>query len=343
MDNNDIFVLVLELDQYQNTNVMDKQICGKQIPQWVKDAVTPFHHKFVTTSTQNDIITLFKDNLTSAQYTVITYADMPLLSTASILQAVDYCHNKNSQAVKLPRGWVFNTQFVAQNDEFKIDEFLAAEPSDYLVAFNDLQVAKIRAIMQERINQNHLKNGVEIIDPAHTYIDHAVTIQAGCVIEPNVHLTGQTAIKQNTTVLQGCKICDSVIGENCQIGPYAHLRPHTTIGNGCRIGNFVEIKRSQIGDGTKIAHMTYVGDSTIGKNCNIGCGVIFCNYDGKSKSQTLVGDKVFIGSNTCLIAPVEIGNQAFIAAGSVISEKLPPKALGIARARQAIKENYVTE
>ena len=339
----DIFVLVLQLEQYQSNNLMQRQLCGRTITEWVTAAVEPFHHQFVTTKPENDIITLFKQHLTSAKYTVVTYGDMPMLTSQAITQAVDFAVHKQAEAVKLPRGWVFNTQIVAEQAQFKIHEFTAADPTHYLVAFNDLQIAQIRPLLQERINQTHIKHGVTIIDPSHTYIDHSVQIAAGVTIEPHVHLIGQTTIAAGATVLDGSRITDSSIGQNSQIGPYAHLRPGTSIGNDCRIGNFVEIKRSRIGDRTKVAHMTYIGDSTVGHDCNVGCGVIFCNYNGKTKANCLVGDHVFIGSNTCLTAPVELHDHAYIAAGSVITEAVPARALGIARARQAIKPDYVTE
>ncbi len=337
------FVLVLQLTNYEPTDLMTQDICGHTVSDWVASAVAPFAHRAVPATTEDDIITLFKNNLSDKPYTFVTYGDMPLLTTDAILRAVAYAEQKNAAAVKLPRGWVFNTQRVATSDDFPVDEFRTANENHYLVAFNNQQVAKIRALKQEAINAHHLKNGVNLLDPTHTYIDADVKIAAGVTIEPNVHLLGKTDIKAGATILDGCRITDSLIGENTQVGPYAHLRPHSVIGKNCRIGNYVEIKRSQIGDGTKIAHMTYVGDSTLGRNCNVGCGVIFCNYDGKVKTNCLVGDQVFIGSNSCMIAPLTIGDHAYIAAGSVITDQLPPRALGIARARQAIKEHYVTE
>lgn len=343
MQNDKIFVLVLSLEQYQNTALLSQPICGRNMGEWIQTTVAPFKSKTLTVSPEDDIITLFKNNLTSATFTVITYNDMPLLTTQDILDAVDFCFQKGVPAVKLPRGWVFNTEMVAQSDTFQINEFHTTKQDDYLVGFNNTQIAKIRQAMQARINQQHLKNGVVIIDPDHTYIDVDVQIDKDVIIEPSAHIMGKTTIHSGTHILDGCYIEDGVIGADCQIGPYAHIRPHCSIGNHCRIGNYVEVKRSQIGNGTNVAHMTYVGDTTLGKDCNVGCGVIFCNYNGKTKSNCLIGDHTFIGSNSCLVAPVQIGDHAYIAAGSVITEELPARALGIARARQAIKEHYVTE
>ncbi|MCM1404157.1 MAG: hypothetical protein NC133_01445 [Prevotella sp.] len=341
MQNDQIFVLVLSLEQYQNTTLLAQPICGRNMVEWVATATAPFKTKTVVVSPDDDIITLFKSHRTDAAFTVVTYVDMPLLTTQDILDAVDYCFHKDVPAVKLPRGWVFNTALVAQSETFPITEFAAANPDAYQVGFNNAQIAQIRTMMQARINQQHLKNGVVMIDPNHTYIDAAVQIDKDVTLEPNVHLCGKTVIHSGTVVLDGCRIEDTVIGQNSQIGPHAHLRPNTSIGSHCRIGNYVEIKRSRIGDGTKVAHMTYVGDSTLGQNCNVGCGVIFCNYNGKTKSNCLIGDRVFIGSNSCLVAPLQVGTDAYIAAGSVITDAVPANALGIARARQAIKEHYV--
>lgn len=343
MQNDKILVLVLSLEQYQNTTLLSQPICGRTMVEWVAQATSPFKTKNIIVSPEDDIITLFKNNATDATFTVITYVDMPMLTTQDILDAVDYCLNKNVPAVKLPRGWVFNTALVNESEQFPIIEYKAADPDAYMVGYNNTQIARIRTAMQERINEQHLKNGVVLIDPSHTYIDANVKIDAGVTLEPNVHLCGNSVIHAGTVVLDGCRIEDTVIAHDCQIGPNAHLRPNSSIGNRCRIGNYVEVKRSKIGDGTKVAHMTYVGDSTIGQECNIGCGVIFCNYNGKTKSNCLVGDHAFIGSNSCLVAPLQIGDHAYIAAGSVITENLPAKSLGIARARQAIKEHYMTE
>lgn len=343
MQNDNILVLVLSLEQYQNTTLLTQSICGRTMVEWVNQATAPFKTKTITVSPDDDILTLFQNNKTEAPFTVITYVDMPLLTTQDILDAVDYCFHKNVPAVKLPRGWVFNTELVAASEKFPITEFKAANAANYQVAFNNLEVAKVRSIMQERINQQHIKNGVVIIDPAHTYIEADVELHEHVTIEPNSHLCGKTVIHSGSVILDGCRIDGAIIGQNTQVGPHAHIRPNCSIGNGCRIGNYVELKRSQIGDGTKIAHMTYVGDATIGNDCNIGCGVIFCNYNGKTKNNCLVGNKTFIGSNSCLVAPLQIGSKTYIAAGSVITERVPNKALGIARARQAIKEDYVTE
>jgi bifunctional UDP-N-acetylglucosamine pyrophosphorylase/glucosamine-1-phosphate N-acetyltransferase len=353
---NEVFVLVLKPTQYEKDRGLDAKICGRSIIDWVKSSVSSWHHKFVPTNIDDDVLTVFRENITGAKYTVVIYADMPLLEKAAIEQAVEYASAKSANAVALPRGWVFNTEYVKQSDDFSVTEYIGANPENYMVAFNDAQIAKCREIMQTRINFRHIMNGVNIISLPNTYIDCDAEIDTGCVVEPNTYIIGPTKIGKNVkillnsrienskiggnTVINSSQIYDSTVGTGTQIGPMAHIRPQSIIGDGAKIGNFVEIKKSVIGDGTKVSHMTYIGDGTVGKNCNIGCGVIFCNYDGKEKHQTTIGDNVFVGSNSCLVAPLSIGDNAFIAAGSVITDTVPADALAIARARQAIKENW---
>lgn len=210
---------------------------------------------------------------------------------------------------------------------------------------------------REKINLLHMANGVTFIDPDHTYIDADVTIASGTVIYPNNTLQNGTVIGQNCTLLpnsriSAAKIGDSVtiessvlleceVGKGTTVGPFAYLRPHTVVGEGCRIGDFVEIKNSHIGNKTKVSHLTYVGDSDLGEDINLGCGVVFVNYDGKNKRRSVVEDKAFIGCNTNLVAPVHVGKEAYIAAGATVTEDIPEGALYIARARGTIKEGWV--
>lgn len=178
------------------------------------------------------------------------------------------------------------------------------------------------------------------------YNKNGIYIEKGCFIE-----RGAT-IWSNNVILSGCKIYSGAellpfnVVENCEIGsgsrvgPFAHLRPQTKIDKDCRIGNFVEIKKSTIGSGSKISHLTYVGDGEIGNDCNIGCGVVFCNYDGKNKHKTVLKDRVFVGCNSNLIAPVCLEKESFVAAGTTVTNNLPANALAIGRVRQITKEKY---
>jgi len=165
------------------------------------------------------------------------------------------------------------------------------------------------------------------------YIEGEVTIGADCVIEANV-LIRDTVLGDGVTVKMCCYITESTIGDRVAIGPFAHLRPGTELMDGVKIGNFVETKKSKIAEGSKVNHLTYIGDSDIGKSVNVGAGTITCNYDGVNKHRTVIGNGVFIGSDTQLVAPVNIGDDALIGAGSTITRNVEPNALAVSRSRQ---------
>lgn len=230
------------------------------------------------------------------------------------------------------------------------------DPSQCEGVNNRAQLAQAAERLRERINTRHMMNGVTMLDPRATYVDDGVTIGADTVIYPGVILEGNTVVGEGCTLYQGSRIADSVIedgatiqnsviteshvGKGTQVGPYAYLRPGSNIGAGCRIGDFVEVKNSNIDDGAKVSHLTYVGDGDVGKNVNVGCGVVFVNYDGKEKARTTVGDDAFIGCNTNLISPVSVGKGAYIAAGATVTKDIPDDALCIARAREIIKDGW---
>lgn len=210
--------------------------------------------------------------------------------------------------------------------------------------------------MQRRINEMHMRNGVTLVDPDNTYIECDVKIGSDTVIEPGVYLKGKTVIGEDCYIGAHSEIIDSIVHDNVtvtasyledsvmetqsNIGPYSHLRPQAHIGEAAHIGNFVEIKNASIGKSTKVGHLTYVGDATLGKDINVGCGVVFVNYDGVNKHHTNVGDHSFIGSGSNLVAPLEVGDHAFIAAGSTITDNVDSHDLGIARGRQVNKKGY---
>ncbi|EAF8564124.1 bifunctional UDP-N-acetylglucosamine diphosphorylase/glucosamine-1-phosphate N-acetyltransferase GlmU [Listeria monocytogenes] len=240
------------------------------------------------------------------------------------------------------------------------DEVVAAyrmESFEESLGVNDrIALAEASKLMQRRINENHMRNGVTLVNPESTYIDIDVKIGQDTVIEPGVMLRGKTVIGDDCVVTSGSEIVNSVIGErvhvrtssifeskvgdDVQIGPYAHLRPESDIHDHVKIGNYVETKKAVVGEGTKLPHFIYMGDAEIGKNVNVGCGSIAVNYDGKNKAKTIIGDNVFVGCNSNLIAPVKVGDRAFIAAGSTITKDVPEDALGIARAKQDNKLGY---
>lgn len=189
------------------------------------------------------------------------------------------------------------------------------------------------------VNKKHMINGVTIMDPNNTYIAEDVEIGSGTIIYPNSMIMGDTIIGQDCEI-KSSYIFDSHIGNNTVVGPYAHLRNHAVVGDNARIGNFVEVKKSTIGNNTKAAHLTYIGDCEAGENINFGCGVITVNYDGKNKFKTVIEDNAFIGSNVNLIAPITIGKGAIVAAGSTVSKNVGEDDLAIARARQTNKTGY---
>lgn len=219
------------------------------------------------------------------------------------------------------------------------------------------QLAEAEEILRSRINSVHLENGVTLIDPKTTYIGIEVEIGKDTVIYPNNIIEGNTKIGENCLILQNCRINDSIIGaeveiqssvvlssnigENTTVGPFAYIRPDSSIGKGARIGDFVEIKKSTIGDGTKVSHLTYIGDAEVGSECNFGCGTVVVNYDGEKKYKTIIGDHSFIGCNTNLISPAKVGDNTYIAAGSTITAEVKEGELAIARAKQRNIQGWV--
>ena len=196
------------------------------------------------------------------------------------------------------------------------------EDNTEILGVNDrIQLELLTRVLRMRINTEHMKNGVTIEDSNSTYIYDNVTIGTDTVIHPN------------TTIKEGV-----IIGKNCEIGPNAYIREGCVIGDNVKVGNFVELKKTKVGNRTKVPHFIYLGDTEIGEDCNVGCGTITCNYDGKNKYKTKIGDRAFIGSNTNFVAPVTIGDDVLIAAGSTITEDVPSGMMGIARERQVNKE-----
>ena len=177
-------------------------------------------------------------------------------------------------------------------------------------------------------------SGVTMVDPNTVYIDDTVEISPDCIIEPQVYIEGVCRIGSGCHIGPSVKISNSVLGDNCEVGPFCYLRPGTVLANGVKAGHFVEIKKSHVGSGSKVPHLSYIGDAEIGEGVNIGCGTITCNYDGKNKYSTTIEDEAFIGCNTNLVAPVTVGHRSTIAAGSTITEDVPEDSLAIARGRQ---------
>lgn len=231
------------------------------------------------------------------------------------------------------------------------------DPNEVMGINNRVELANANLYMRRRINQGHMMDGVTIINPDVTYIDYGVKIGLDSTIYPNVHLLGNVSIGPDCIIEEGVRIQDSSIGDNSTIksysiieeskvgkdvtiGPVARLRPGNLIKDNVRIGNFVEVKKSTLGKGTKANHLTYIGDSVIGENVNIGAGTITCNYDGVNKYQTTIEDGAFIGSDSQLVAPVKVGKGAYVGSGTTVTKDVPPDSLVITRAPEKVIEGW---
>jgi bifunctional UDP-N-acetylglucosamine pyrophosphorylase/glucosamine-1-phosphate N-acetyltransferase len=241
--------------------------------------------------------------------------------------------------------------------KLKVAAWAVADPSEVLGVNDRRDLARIEKLLRLQKAEALMREGVTIVDPACTYIDAGVAVGRDTVIEPGVSLLGQTRVgeactvkawstltdavlRNGVTVRQGSIVTSSELEAGTIIGPYAHLREGALIEEGARIGNFVEVKKSRVGRGSKSMHLTYLGDASLGERVNIGAGTVTCNYDGEAKHPTSIGDGVFIGSGSMLVAPVRIGKGAYVAAGSTITEDVPPEALALGRARQVNKEGW---
>jgi len=214
--------------------------------------------------------------------------------------------------------------------------FIQAEEDEMSGINTLLDFNKVDKILQKRLVRKFLNNGVLIKKPETCYFSYDTKIQSKVIIEPNVTIRNKVSIKSGSIIKNFSDLEGILVKENCSIGPHARLRPNSTIGKNCKIGNYVEIKSSIIGNDTNISHLSYIGDSKVGSQVNIGAGCITCNYDGVKKNKTFIGNKAFIGSNSSLVAPVKIGNNVRIGAGSVINKDIPRNKLAVRRSKLKI-------
>lgn len=266
--------------------------------------------------------------------------------------ALSNLNNNNAQK----EYYLTDTIEILLNKGLKAGIMVADNPDEFYGVNSRLQLSIATDIMKKRINIYHMLNGVTIIDPNQTYIGKNVVIDMdtiiypGTIIEGNVSIGKECVIGPNTTIknskighgvtIENSIMLESKINNNSSIGPFAYIRPNSNIGENVKIGDFVEVKNTNIGNNTKASHLSYLGDSDIGNNINVGCGTITVNYDGTHKARTVIEDGAFIGCNSNLIAPVKIEKNAYVAAGSTITEDVPSSSLGIARERQVIKKNW---
>lgn len=279
-------------------------------------------------------------------------AAMYCFDIEALVNSLDKISNNNKQ------GEYYLTDAIGiLKEEGKKVGAVVTEYEDTIGVNSRAQLAEAEEILRTRINGVHLVNGVTLIDPKSTYIGADVVIGKDTILYPNTILEGNTKIGERCTILQNSRISNSVIengatieasvvldskvGENTSVGPFAYIRPESSIGNNVKIGDFVEVKKSTIGDETKVAHLTYIGDAEVGSGCNFGCGTVVVNYDGKEKNKTIIGNHSFIGCNTNLVSPVKVGDNTYIAAGSTITNEVAEGDLAVARAKQRNIKGWV--
>ncbi|MBE3102905.1 MAG: bifunctional UDP-N-acetylglucosamine diphosphorylase/glucosamine-1-phosphate N-acetyltransferase GlmU, partial [Bacilli bacterium] len=233
----------------------------------------------------------------------------------------------------------------------------ATDDFEETLGVNDrVALSQAEMLMRKRISEKHMRNGVTIINPTNTYISANAVIGSDTVLQPGVIIEGASEIGEecligpnshiknsqigHRTTVHSSVVTQSIIGEDTVVGPFAHIRPDSEIGNQAKIGNFVEIKKTKLGNQSKVSHLSYIGDAEVGERVNIGCGSITVNYNGKNKFITTIEDDSFVGCNSNLVAPVTIGQGAYVAAGSTITKNVPAQSLSIGRARQVNKEGY---
>jgi len=271
----------------------------------------------------------------------------------ALRKALPLIDNNNAQG----EYYLTDTLTILMNMEKPVGLYRTKDYEDIMAVNSRNQLSEVEEIMRRRIAHKHMAEGVTIINPQHSYIEKRVKIAADTIIYPGVTLAGDTVIGEdsiignnsrieNSTIGQGVNIQNSTIvnssvGDYSSVGPYAYLRPNSHIGKHVKIGDFVEIKNSTIGDHSKASHLAYIGDAEIGKNVNIGCGVVFVNYDGKDKHKTIIKDNGFVGSNSNLIAPLVVEESGYIASGSTITKTVPEGSLAVSRSRQENKDGWV--
>lgn len=274
---------------------------------------------------------------------------------AYLKSSLQYVGNNNAQG----EYYLPDTIEIIKSQGMETGAFLGATIDELMGVNSRNQLSVAEKTMKLRINDMHMTNGVTIIDTDSTYIDADVEIGNDTIVLPGCMLTRgskigsgckigpQTTIENSIigdgTSVKKSEVIDAKVGKNTNVGPYAYLRPKADIGDDCKIGDFVEVKNARFGNGSKASHLSYIGDAEVGKNVNVGCGVVFVNYDGKNKFKSIVKDNAFVGSNANLVAPVTIEEDAFIATGSTITDDIPKGALAVARQRQVVKEGWVAK
>lgn len=315
----EIYVYIIESPlKYSRFNLL-----GRELNSYVKLAFADTPHSVVECEKEVD----FNDKY---EYLAVLYVNMPLVTPEILYETAKLMKSKGHNRAEFGDGYICNVEGFCET-QYKISlntrEFLSVNDAITLkLVYNEIK---------RRILERHLERGVIILDDNNT-IDDTVIIGEGAVIEGGATLVGNTVIGSGTRIIAS-RIEDSVIGKNVSVGPFSFIRLNACIGDNVRIGDFVEIKKSTLGNGVKSAHLSYIGDASVGENTNVGCGTVFCNYDGVNKHKTVVGKNVFIGANTNLVAPLTVGNHVFIAAGTTVTDDLDDEKFCIGRVRQDVK------
>ena len=295
----------------------------------------------IITEKNNEVIRIVEENDANKEIKSITLCNSGVLAgkASDIFEFLDQVELSNN-------GEYYLTDIVSicakQGSKIGYIECLEEE----LIGINNrADQAKAENFIQDRLIQHHLLNGVTLLNPKSVYFDATAEIQKDVIIEPNVFIGPNVKIESQTVIKAFSYLENCSIGKECNIGPYARIRPDTVIENNARIGNFVEIKNSVIGENSKVNHLSYIGDTSIGLKSNIGAGTITCNYDGTNKNKTTIGNNVFIGSNTSLIAPIRINDGSIVGAGSTISKDVKENSIAIERSiqKQFKKRNIITK
>lgn len=308
-------------------------LMGKNPKKMLEDAFKP----------NFEVIESLEEIEEDAEYIAVLYQDTPLVDYAFLMELT-----QKGEGFAIGDGYIKKAGYGGKLES--VDDIRAKQIKT--LADAPVIIKEIR----RRVLDSYRNRNILFYDLNSCYIDQTVRIEDGCIIHPMVNLKGNTHIGRNCVLFSFCDLIDTIvdegvdirstyslgakIGAHTTVGPFACLRKGTVIGAYCRVGDFVEIKNSTIGDNTKMAHLAYVGDSTVGYNTNIGCGAVFANYNGRIKQRCMVGSNVFIGANSNLVAPVTVNDGAYIAAGSTVTHDVPGGNLCIARSRQVLKPNW---
>lgn len=312
-----------------------RDILGRSCLEWLKRGIS-----------DASVIESLKEIIYDYDYTCLLYTDTPLIDKNTLEVGKERIEREGIIGVKIGNGYLVKGMTKL---DCSINREIMVTKIDSLATYN-----VVKKIVNNRILEKLEREGIEIFGGEYLEIDDTVEVKHGTKIYPFNRISGDTIIAEDSILysyndLHNCRIgrgtdirssflTDCIIGENTTVGPFACIRRDSTIGNNCRIGDFVEVKKATLADGVKCAHLSYIGDACVGEKTNIGCGTVFANYNGKIKQKTIVGKGVFIGCNSNLVAPLFIGDKAYIAAGSTVTDTVPPETLCIARSRQVIKK-----